>query len=275
MKISVIIPTFNRADLIKRSLGSVLGQTFEDFEVLVVDDGSTDETYQAIKGFLSDKRVRYIYQGNHGVSVARNLGVFLSSYEWISFLDSDDEWLPNKLEEQVNYINHNSDIEFVHTEENWIRNSKKVTQPKQYKKLGGDIFSHCLSLCAISPSTSLMTKRLFKEVGGFSDEYTVCEDFDLWLKITSKYKVGLVDEYLINKYGGHEDQLSTKYFAMDLYRVRALANILEIRDLSQQHISEVIKVINEKCKILLKGYEKHKNFKDYDEVKNLILRFDS
>ena len=275
MKISVIIPTFNRAGLIKRSLASVLSQTFKEFEVLVIDDGSTDETYNVVKEFLGDKRVRYIYQGNLGVSAARNLGVSLSHYEWVSFLDSDDEWLPGKLEAQVNYSYENSNIEFIHTEENWIRNSKKVNQPKQYKKLGGNIFSHCLSLCAISPSTSLMTKRLFNDVGGFSNEYTVCEDFDLWLKITSKYEVGLVDEFLINKYGGHADQLSTKFFAMDLYRVRALANILGIRTLSEQKKSEVIRVIREKCKILLKGYEKHENYKDYDEVKSLILRFDS
>ncbi|PIK13751.1 glycosyltransferase [Halobacteriovorax sp. JY17] len=275
MKISVIIPTFNRAEILERSLKSVLQQSYQDFEVLIVDDGSTDKTYSTVKKYFSDKRVKYIYQSNKGVSAARNLGVSLSSYDWISFLDSDDEWLSNKLDKQVALLQENSSLEFIHSEENWIRNGKKVNQPKHYKKFGGNIFLKCLSLCAISPSTVLMTKRLFKEVGGFSSDYIVCEDFDLWLKITSKYEVGLVDEFLINKYGGHEDQLSTKFFAMDLFRVRSLVHILEIRDFTERIKEEIISVILSKSKILLKGYEKHENFKDYEEVKSLVLRFNS
>lgn len=275
MKISVIIPTFNREDLLKRSVSSVLNQTHAELELIIVDDGSTDNSRQVAKDFLSDSRVRYVYQENSGVSSARNLGVSVSSFEWVSFLDSDDEWLENKLQKQVELHTKKPDLLFIHTEENWIRNGKKVNKPKQYKKHGGYIFSKCLSLCAIAPSAVLMHKSLFNEMYGFSTDYTVCEDFELWLKVTSKYEVGLVDEPLVNKYGGHEDQLSTKFFAMDLYRVRALFHILNIRNLSLEEQTQVKEVALKKCDILLKGYEKHSNFKDYDEVKSLQLRLRS
>lgn len=275
MKISVIIPTFNRSNLLKRAVDSVLNQTHNHFELIIVDDGSTDDSREVISEYLSDTRVRYIYQENSGVSSARNLGVAVSEFEWISFLDSDDEWLKNKLELQVQLSMTNPQYRFIHSEENWIRNGKKVNKPKQYKKVGGQIFSKCLSLCAIAPSTVLMEKSLFHEVKGFSTDYIVCEDFDLWLKITSKYEVGLIEEALINKYGGHEDQLSTKFFAMDFYRVKALSHILDIRELSLEEVLEVKKVAMKKCEILLKGYEKHNNLSDYDEVKKLLLRFKS
>lgn len=275
MKVSVIIPTFNRAHLIGRALSSVIGQSFRGIEVLIIDDGSTDDTREVVAPFLLDRRVKYIYQSNKGVSSARNLGASLSSFSWIAFLDSDDEWLPNKISKQVEFIRENPEIQFVHTEENWIRNGKKVNKPKQYRKFGGDIFLKCISLCAISPSTALLSKELFKKVGGFDEDFTVCEDFDLWLKITSSQSVGLVDEFLINKYGGHEDQLSTKFIAMDLFRVRALASIVENGVLNEAWKLEVISEIVKKCNILLKGYEKHRNFENYDEVKELIFRFNS
>ncbi len=275
MKISVIIPTYNRSNLLKRSISSVLVQTYTDLEVIVVDDGSTDNSKDIVNEYLHDSRVRYVYQENSGVSSARNLGVSVSSSEWISFLDSDDEWLSNKLEEQVKLLKEKSYLRFVHCEENWIRNGKKVNKPKQYKKYGGEIFLKCLPLCAIAPSAVLMEKSLFNEMKGFSTDYVVCEDYELWLKVTSKYEVGLVEDALVNKYGGHEDQLSTKYFAMDLFRVRALANILEVRELSIEQVSHVKEVGLKKCDILIKGYEKHKNFNDYEEVKSLQLRFRS
>lgn len=275
MKISVIIPIFNRADFIERSLKSVLDQSYSDLEVIVVDDGSTDETFQVVKKFFSDKRLKYIYQENSGVSSARNLGVSVASFKWIAFLDSDDEWHTNKLLEQVEYHKCNPEYQLIHTEETWIRNGKRVNQPKHYRKKGGEIFLECLSLCAISPSTVLMNKSLFNEMGGFSTSYTVCEDFDLWLKITSKYPVGLVDMSLINKYAGHDDQLSTKYIAMDLYRVRALNNILNIRDLTAREQDEVQKVIVKKCEILIKGYRKHNNLGHIEEVEDLVRRFKS
>ncbi|ATH07299.1 hypothetical protein BIY24_04910 [Halobacteriovorax marinus] len=275
MKISVIIPTFNREKFLSRAVESVLSQSYTEFELIIVDDGSTDNSYHEVKKYLKDSRVRYLYQSNQGVSSARNLGVFVSSGEWVSFLDSDDEWDSKKLEEQLSYINEHSEYSIIHCQENWFRNSKRVNLPKQYIKKGGDIFRDCLYLCAISPSTVMIKRDLFERLGGFSRDFIVCEDYELWLRICVEHRVGLVDKALVNKYAGHGDQLSVTTTAMDLYRVRALAQMLMSREFELNLKNEIISVLVKKCKILLNGFEKYGNFKNYEEVRDLLSRFES
>ena len=270
MKVSVIIPTHNRQHLIERSVLSVLKQTYKNIEVIIVDDGSTDETYFKVKKLLEDKRVQYIRCENKGVSAARNLGAACSSGDYLAFLDSDDEWLKYKLEKQVNFIESNRDVHCLHTNEQWIRNGKKVNQRKIHQKFGGRIFEKCLSLCFISPSTVIISRDVFLEVGSFDEEFIVCEDFDLWLKLSSLYEIHYIDEVLINKYGGHEDQLSMKYFAMDYWRVKALANILVLRELGQTQVELVKESIIRKCEVLIQGYKKHENFTNLSEVQEIL-----
>lgn len=134
MVFSIIIPTFNRSALLKRALISVYQQTFSDFEVIIVDDGSTDDTANMIRQEFPD--AHYYYQLNEGVSSARNKGLDVAKGEWIAFLDSDDEWLPKKLEKQLALLEQNPAEKICHTEEIWIRNGVRVNQMKKHKKKG-------------------------------------------------------------------------------------------------------------------------------------------
>jgi len=268
--ISVIIPTYNRAHTLRRALDSVLNQSYRNFECLVVDDGSIDDTRKVISEY-QDERVTYLYSENKGVSSARNIGFQHSRGEWISLLDSDDEWLIHKLEEQVKFIEKNNHYKIVHGEEVWIRSGKRVNPKKIHKKSGGRIFERCLKLCLISPSTVIISRNLWSEYGGFNEDFVVCEDYDLWLKITAKYEVGYIERPLIVKYGGHDDQLSQKYRAMDYWRVKSLTNVLK-EGLTPQYQLAVACEIVRKGDILINGYKKHQNFEYLHEVEDMVKK---
>jgi len=223
MNITAIIPTYNRYRLLKRAISSIYTQTYLPKEIIVVDDGSTDNTQQITKDFPD---IIYIYQENRGVSSARNVGINAAKCEWIAFLDSDDEWNEKKLEKQVRFHENNPDILMSYTAEAWVRDGKTVKIPKKYRKIGKDIFLENLSYCNIAPSSVVLHKKLFESVGLFDDSLRVCEDYDLWLRILLKHKVGLVNEKLIIKYAGHDNQLG---FSKDLdkYRVYVLKKLLQ------------------------------------------------
>jgi glycosyltransferase involved in cell wall biosynthesis len=272
MQIDVIIPSYNRAHCLLRAVDSVLGQTYQDFNLLVIDDGSTDNTFELLKPYIDDKKLTYLKTENRGVSAARNFGVQNSISKWIAFLDSDDEWLPHKLTAQVEFIQQNPQIPLVHGEETWIRKGKRVNPKNIHKKFGGRIFERCLPLCLISPSATILKRELLTEVGGFDEDYVVCEDYDLWLKITSLYEVGFIEEPIITKYGGHDDQLSAKYFAMDFWRIKALDRILKIRKLTPEQIQLAKAEIIRKGQLLLAGYQKHGNMSDFPEVQRIVDR---
>jgi Predicted glycosyltransferases len=167
-------------------------------------------------------QVHYYYQDNLGVSAARNLGIQHTAGNWLAFLDSDDEWLPEKLANQQTALAANPEYKICHTEENWIRNGAPVKVPQKYAKTGGWIFKHCLPLCAMSPSTLLIHRSIFTDVGLFDSRLPACEDYDLWLRITAHYPVLLVEQPQINKHGGHKDQLSQAFWGMDRFRICAL-----------------------------------------------------
>ncbi|MDO9183984.1 MAG: glycosyltransferase, partial [Bacteriovorax sp.] len=207
---------------------------------------------------------------NLGVSSARNFGVQQSSGNFLAFLDSDDEWLPHKLEEQFNFFKQNPALEIVYGQELWIRNGVRVNQRASHQKFGGWIFDKCVQLCFIAPSSVMFTKKLFLEMGGFDQDFVVCEDYDLWLKISSIYEIGYISNPIIIKHGGHEDQLSTKYVAMDMWRLKALFKILNIRKLSVEHIEIVMIAIRKKADLLMKGYQKHGNVVAFNEVEAML-----
>jgi len=258
--ISVIIPVFNREETIKRALESVFNQTYKDFEVIIIDDGSTDKTLSLAKEFP----VEIITQNNHGVSHARNRGIEKARGEYIALLDSDDEWLPKKLELQIA-----KQSICCHTEEIWIRDGVRVNQMKKHKKGGGDQFIPSLGLCLISPSSVLLKREVFDEIGMFREDYPVCEDYDLWLKLTSLYEIDFIDTPLIKKYGGHEDQLSRKFFAMDYWRIKSIDWILQNRKLSSQQREACLKVLAKKTRVLLNGYQKHQNMDNFSEIQSI------
>lgn len=268
--ISIIIPTFNRGDYLFRAIKSVFSQSYKNYELIIVDDGSTDNTLELLAPLIKSNEIKYYKQENSGVSSARNLGIKNSSGDLVSFLDSDDEWLPNKLQEQINFLAANPHIKIVYGDEQWIRRGIRVNQKAFHKKSGGKIFKACVEQCLIAPSSVLLQRSLIDEMGGFDDNFIVCEDYDLWLKISSTYEIGFIAHALIIKHGGHEDQLSTKYVAMDFWRLKALSNILKTRDLSPLDRTYVQDSMKHRGAILLQGYLKYNNTRDYQTVQNIL-----
>ena len=255
--ISVIIPTFNRAALIRRALNSVINQTEKDLEIIVVDNNSTDNTQEIIENEFPG--VRLLQHPIKGVSSARNRGIMESSREWVAFLDSDDEWHKEKISAQLNVIKCNPCIRLIHTDEIWIRNGKYVNQKKKHKKLGGLIFNHCLPLCCISPSSVVINKGIFKDYGFFNEELEVCEDYDMWLRVTAFEAVHYIPKELTIKYGGHPDQLSKKFWGMDKYRIMALEGLMHNNIIDSDKKTMVLNAILKKIGILIKGAEKRNN----------------
>ncbi len=224
--VSVVIPTYNRADPLMEAVESVLKQTFQDWELIVVDDGSSDSTGARVSG-LSDDRVRWLRQRHRGVSSARNRGVAAARGTWIAFLDSDDLWKPRKLERQLEALEQEGIFRLCHTDEIWIRNGQRVNQKRIHQKRGGWIYEDCLRLCVVSPSSILLHRDVLEEFGGFDEELPVCEDYELWLRLACRLPFLHVAEPLLVKRGGHPDQLSRSRWGMDRYRVQALLKTYE------------------------------------------------
>ena len=272
MKIDVIIPTYNRRALLERAVESVLNQSYRDFHLTVVDDGSTDETASLLAKYETHPQVSLIKQVNLGVSAARNRAAMETRNEWLAFLDSDDEWLSRKLEVQVSFLKSRPQLNFLHAEEIWMRNGVRVNPKVKHRKAPPDLFERSLEFCLISPSTVLMKRELFERFGGFDEALVVCEDFDLWNKILAFEEVGFIEECVTKKYGGHSDQLSTKFFAMDYWRIRSLLNLSECEGLSTERKDLVLGEVRRKAPLLLKGYLKHQNVEKHREVLDLLQR---
>ncbi len=260
MRVSVVIPTFDRAHCLPRALDSVLGQTFAAHEIIVIDDGSIDGSAELIRNNYPD--VVLLSQANQGVSAARNLGISRTRGDWIALLDSDDEWLPNKLARIHEMLGNNPDAVLIHSDEIWIRDGKRVNPMHKHRKHGGMIFEQCLPLCVISPSAAVMRRTLFDDIGLFDETLPACEDYDLWLRLCHRYPVNFIDEPLIIKYGGHADQLSRRHWGMDRFRIRSLHRLLDSPWLDAEQRAQTQAMLRRKLKILLKGARKHGN----DEV---------
>ena len=252
--LAVIIPTFNRVETLARALASIEAQTVPVTEVIVVDDGSSDNTRQMVE--RSFPKVRYYYQANQGVSAARNLGIARSDSQWVAFLDSDDRWLPEKLQLQLAQLRLNPSIKICHSDEIWIRHGSRVNPMNKHQKRGGSIFQHCLPLCAISPSSVILHRSLFDAVGTFDETLPVCEDYDLWLRITAHYPVLFTEQPLIVKYGGHPDQLSRRFWGMDRFRIQALEKIIDSGQLNPDDERAARAMLVKKATIYLKGARK-------------------
>ncbi len=219
--VSVIIPTYNRAGFLEEALASVIAQTYRPLEIIVVDDGSTDETPWRISRFP----VRYVRGPRRGVSAARNRGIRLSRGEFVAFLDSDDLWLPEKVARQVEFFLRHPEAVAVQPEEVWMRRGQRVNPRKRHAKEGGYIFHRCVELCVVSPSGVMLRRRVLEELGMFDESFPACEDYELWLRISSRYPIYLLPEPLLIKRGGHEDQLSRQP-GLDWFRLLALRKII-------------------------------------------------
>lgn len=267
---SVIIPAYNRKDFLPIAVESVLEQTFSDFELLIIDDGSTDGTTERLRLSLNRaETIKYIYQPHKGVSSARNRGIKNAKGEFIAFLDSDDRFCRQKLETTYEHIQNNPGYKIFHTDEVWYKNGKPLAQKGYHKKPTGFVFEQALKLCCISLSTTVVKKDLFKDIGLFDKNFPACEDYELWLRATSKYPVYLIPQALTIKEGGHEDQLSKKYPAMDKFRIYALEKILKNKSLSELNRQLAYEEFKNKCDIYINGALKRGKKAEVSYYRNL------
>jgi glycosyltransferase involved in cell wall biosynthesis len=251
--VSVIIPTYNRGWIIQEAIDSVLDQDFSDFELIVVDDGSDDNTPEILGAY--GKAITVLHQSNKGVSAARNRGIAEAAGRLIAFLDSDDLWLRGKLATQVKFFEENADALINQTQEIWMRNGLRVNPKKRHHKFSGMIFERSLALCLVSPSAVMLKKSLFDAVGVFDEHLPACEDYDLWLRISCRYPVHLIDSPLIIKRGGHDDQLS-KAAGLDKYRIQSLMNIIDSDLLTPQQYNAAVITLKEKSEVYAGGCRK-------------------
>lgn len=256
-EVSIILPTHNRAWCLERALNSVMDQEFRNWELIVVDDGSTDSTPELLRRYPRARTLRL--PENRGVSHARNRGVREARASCIAFLDSDDAWLPQKLSVQMEFLRRHPGAVACYTDEIWIRRGVRVNPMKKHRKFSGWIFPHCLPLCIISPSSILLRRSVWEEIGPFDETLPACEDYDWWLRLTWRHPVEFLDQPLIVKYGGHEDQLSRRFWGMDRFRVRALEKLLREARLSPGQQRGVLETLVEKTRILYSGFEKRGN----------------
>ncbi len=271
-KVSVIIPTYNRLPMVKEAVQSVLAQDFEDFELIVVDDGSTDGTSEELKRYGG--RVRVIeHTENRGVSAARNRGILQAKGKYIAFLDSDDLWVKGKLKIQVSFLDDNPHYPLCYTDEIWIRRGKRVNPMKKHSKYSGWIFEKCLPLCIISPSSAMMRKALFSKVGLFDEALPVCEDYDLWLRVSARFPIFFINKRLIIKRGGHPDQLSNRSWGNDRYRVIALEKLLSEPYLKPEEREAVLKEMEKKCRVLFQGFLKRGNLMEAKHYQEIMRRY--
>ncbi|MBL7003801.1 MAG: glycosyltransferase family 2 protein [Gammaproteobacteria bacterium] len=275
MSVTAIVPVFNRPLELQRAITSIVNQTKAVDEIIIIDDGSSDSTAEVIQQFKNKHPdlIHSFYQKNEGVSAARNLAIQHAKGDWIAFLDSDDEWLENKIETFLE-IHQQQDCLLFHSDEIWIRNGVRVNAMKKHQKQGGWIFKNCLPLCVISPSASIIHKSIFDKVGVFDETLPACEDYDLWLRICHQYPVTYSEQLLIKKYGGHEDQLSSKYWGMDRFRIYAIDKLLKNNHLSVENEAAAINMLCKKTKILLKGAHKHNNQSVIDMFTPILEQYD-
>jgi len=196
-RVSVIIPTFNSAEYIEEALESVFEQTFQDFEIIVVDDGSTDETGEVLKKY--GDRIRYIYQENNGPAGARNRGIRVARGEYIAFLDADDLWVSTKLEKQVDLFRQRKDLGMVTTgacsfDEKGVFG---YSADKRETLMAGDIARNIFLRSNIGTPTVMVRKEVFDSIGYFEENIRQSEDDNMWIRIASHYDVELIDEALI------------------------------------------------------------------------------
>jgi len=251
-EVSVIIPTFNRAKEVVRAVSSVLYQTFTDYEIIVVDDGSSDGTMDSLSQFRP--HIKYLFHPtNLGVSAARNRGIKASEARLIAFLDSDDYWLPGKLAVQVSFFREDPKAVACQTQEIWLRKGHRVNPRKKHQKPSGDIFEPSLKLCLVSPSAVVVKRSLLDEVGLFDENLPACEDYDLWLRISCQYPVYLIDKPLVVKEGGRHDQLSASLKGLDRFRIKALVKLIGSGRLHKDQLQATFQELSVKCRIYGNG----------------------
>ncbi len=268
MQVSAIIATYNRAGHISKAAASVLGQSLKDLELIVIDDGSTDSTRDVLQNF-KDKRLKFFYQENKGVAAARNLGLKMARGRYVALLDSDDYWLEDNLMLQVRFM-RDTGFMVSQTLEAWVRGHETVSQGVKHQKYAGWIFEKSLDMCLISPSCVMLDQDLVRQGYLFNEDLPACEDYDLWVRLTLRYPVGLLPRVLTVKQGGRGDQLSRKIIGMDLWRIYALSGLLQRKGVPRDKQAKVMDALEQKAKVYTAGCLKRGIEVEALRIKNLV-----
>ena len=272
--VSAVIPVYNRLELLKEAAGSVFRQTWKDLELIIADDGSDSRIRQWEKELYSEKLpipVKFIYLSHTGFpGLVRNRGAEAASGQYLAFLDSDDLWLPEKIEKQVRFFKENPSLKIVHTREKWDRNGKEVSQSGQKHKRSGDIFSDALKKCIIGPSTVMIQKDYFYSLGGFREDLEIAEDYELWLRITAESSIGYIDEQLTVKRAGYCEQLSEKYGQIEIFRLKALHTLIGNGAFSAERKYAAKEEFRNKAKIYAAGCRKRGRNEEAEFYERLI-----
>ncbi len=257
--------------MLREAVASVTAQSFHDWELIIVDDGSDDSTWQWVASQGQLQGVRHSLR--KGPAAARNAGAQVARGRYLAFLDSDDLFLPRKLELQVNQLDGNPNSALSHGNEIWMRHGQELKQKAKHEKRGGWIFEHCLPLCRISPSAALMRLEVFEALGGFDEELEVAEDYELWLRLTCQHHVAFIEEPLLVKRGGHGDQLSMKYGQIEKFRIEALRRVLRKTPLKDHQFSAALCELEHKCKIYALGCEKRGRLSEAQQYLRMTHEF--
>ena len=265
---SVIIPAYNRKEMLKVAIESVLAQDFTDFELIVVDDGSTDGTKEMVKSKFGNK-ISYIYQKNRGPAAARNTGIKNSEGKFICFLDSDDRFRREKLSQAYLYIKKYPQYAIFHTQEVWYRRGKFLEHKKKHQKPEGNVFTAALKICCVSISTAIIKREVFTKVGLFDESFPLCEDYEFWLRASAVYPIKLIPKVLTIKEGGRTDELSQKK-GLDKYRALAIKKLLAESRLKPQQKKLAQAELQKKTAIYLKGAEKRGKKEEIHKFSKLV-----
>ena len=272
MKISVVIPVYNRRQFIERAVESVCKQSRQPDEVIIVDDGSEDGSGNLGAAVAERFKLptKLLTQANKGVSAARNRGIGAASGDWIALLDSDDEWLPDKLASQVRFLEDHPSVRILQTDEKWIRDGEQIFPKPIHRKVSGWIFPEMLKLCLVSPSAVVIHRTVFDAVGLFDESLPACEDYDLWLRIGSRFEIHNLAEELVVKYGGHDDQLSRTVWGLDRFRIQSLLKIRDQVPLADDWRQLLNQELIRKCEIYIKGLEKRQKLDEVQFYRDVV-----
>ena len=291
---TAVITTCRREHLLRRALLSVVSQTLPASQILITDDGGNTKRIGSLtKRFWQENRPQtarlpaptVLTNDGYGISAARNTAIRLADFEWIAFLDDDDEWLPDKNLSQARALTMPTEhgaikntrqstgkrtYRLCHTNEIWLRNGSPLNQLAKHRKSGGQIYERCLSMCRVSPSSVFLHRTLFEDYGLFDEKLPVCEDYDMWLRICAYEEALYLPTPLVIKHGGHANQLSRKYWGIDRFRIRALAKMMQDRNLPADKRNATRQMLIEKFSILANGARKRGKLRAYKFYKNRL-----
>ncbi len=276
-KVDVIIPTYNRTQLTYEAVESVLQQTYNNLNIIVIEDGSHKFRSIARKMLLNDNRIRYVALfKNRGVSYSRNLGVSLGNGEFIAFLDSDDLWHREKITEQLNFFDKNQEIHWVHCDETWNKKGRLIKQKKEHRKVAGIFTTRSFKRCLISPSSVVFRRSFWEQKKAcFLNHFRIAEDYELWLRLNFENPIGFIQKPLVIKRAGRWPQLS-QTAEIDRYRVLALHRFYQMysKEPSFSKVADEWRTeIFHKIKILKKGAIKYNSKTRYKQYQNWEIFF--